>query len=70
MHRVMPAFFQKLRLGMLPQNYAIWPGRLPPTGTYAMITIGVADGESKEKSLREMGLTEDIVKYNLVGDRK
>jgi hypothetical protein len=32
--------------------------------------MGIADGQSKEKSLREMGLSEDIVKFNLVGDVK
>jgi hypothetical protein len=70
MHYVMPKYLGKMRIGMLGQNYAIWPGNLPPDGTVAMITIGVADGESKEKSLREMGLTEELVKYNLVGNKK
>jgi hypothetical protein len=32
-----------------------------------MITMGIADGKSKEKSLREMGLREDVIQYNLVG---
>jgi hypothetical protein len=35
-----------------------------------MITMGIADGESKEKSLREMGLHEATVQFNLVGNRK
>ena len=33
-----------------------------------MITMGIADGDSKVKSLREMGLSEDLVKFNLVGN--
>lgn len=38
-----------------------------PGGMEKMITMGIADGTSKEKSLREMGLKEEIVKFNLVG---
>jgi hypothetical protein len=66
---VLPKFMNKLKLGCLPINYAIWPGTGIPQGMKPMITMGIADGTSKEKSLREMGLTEDIVKYNLVGDK-
>jgi hypothetical protein len=31
--------------------------------------MGIADGSSKEKSLREMGLSEHMVKFNLVGNK-
>ena len=31
-------------------------------------TMGIADGESKEKGLIEMGLNADVVKFNLVGN--
>lgn len=65
---VMPAFLSKMRVGALPMNYAIWPTSKIPEGFKKYITMGIADGESKEKGLREMGLTEDSVKFNLVGN--
>lgn len=68
MFQVLPEYVHKLKIGMLPINYAIWPGTSIPQGMQPMITMGIADGISKEKSLREMGLTEDAVKYNLVGN--
>ena len=30
--------------------------------------MGIADGESKEKSLREMGVREEVIQFNLVGN--
>jgi hypothetical protein len=39
-----------------------------PEGVKPMITMGIADGESKEKSLREMGLDDATVEFNLVGN--
>lgn len=68
MAKVFPTFLPRLRIGALGINYAIWPGTEIPEDMQKMITMGIADGASKEKSLREMGLPEHIVKYNLVGD--
>lgn len=34
-----------------------------------MITMGIANEQSKEKSLREMGLNDELVQFNLVGNR-
>ena len=70
MSEVLPEFLPKMKIGMLPINYAIWPGTQIPENMKPMITMGIADGESKEKSLREMGLTEDTVKFNLVGNQR
>lgn len=67
MMKVVPQFFPKMKVGALGINYAIWPGTEVPEGMQKMITMGIADGKSKEKSLREMGLREDIIQYNLVG---
>jgi hypothetical protein len=69
MAEVLPEFLPKAKIGMLGHAYAIWPGTEIPEGFKPMITMGIADGESKEKSLREMGLQEEIVKFNLVGNR-
>lgn len=69
MYQVLPVYLQKLTVGMLGLPYAIWPGSELPEGMTPMITMGIADGESKEKSLREMGLNEDVVQFNLVGNK-
>lgn len=68
MSEVLPEFLPKMKIGMLGHAYAIWPGTKLPEGFVPMITMGIADGESKEKSLREMGLNEYTVKFNLVGN--
>jgi hypothetical protein len=68
MGEVLPEFIPKIRLGMLGHSYAIWPRTPLPNNFKPMITMGIADGESKEKSLREMGLSEDTIKFNLVGN--
>jgi len=68
MHEVLPVFISKLRIAVFQINYAIWPGTSPPEGLKPMITMGIADGSSKEKSLREMGLNDATVKFNLVGN--
>jgi len=68
MFHVLPVFLPRMRIAALPINYAIWPGTAIPGNMTPMITMGIADGQSKEKSLREMGLNEEMVKFNLVGD--
>jgi hypothetical protein len=66
---VLPEYLPKIRLGALPLPYAIWPGTKLPDGFKKYITMGIADGESKERGLREMGLQEEVVKFNLVGNK-
>lgn len=68
MSEVLPLFIPRLKMAMLGMNYAIWPGSKIPDNMKPMITMGIADGESKEKSLREMGLDEETIKFNLVGN--
>jgi hypothetical protein len=70
MGAVLPTYASKMQIGMLGMPYAIWPGQTIPENMKPMITMGIADGTSKEKSLREMGLDEDTVKFNLVGNQK
>jgi len=68
MSEVLPLYLPQMRVGQLPISYAIWPGTKIPDNMQPMITMGIADGESKEKSLREMGLDDQTVKFNLVGN--
>lgn len=69
MYEVLPSFIPRLKIGMLGLPYAIWPGTHIPEGFVPMITMGIADGESKEKALRELGLREEVVRFNLIGNR-
>lgn len=64
---VLPIYLPKLKIAALPINYAIWPGTKLPEGfpMKRMITMGISDNESKEQSLREMGLTQESIDYNL-----
>lgn len=63
---VIPQFIKKLRIGVLPINYAIWPGSHIPSNMKPYITMGIADNASKEKSLVEMGMNKDSIDYNLL----
>ena len=69
MQEVLPAFLPRMKIAMLGMNYAIWPGTKIPENVSPMITMGIADGTSKESSLREMGISEDVIKFNLVGNK-
>jgi hypothetical protein len=70
MQDVLPVFLPQMRIGMLGMPYAIWPGTQLPENIQPMITMGIADGQSKENALREMGIREDIIRFNLVGNNK
>lgn len=63
---VLPKFKDRLKLGVLPGNYAIWPTDKLPEGLTPYITMGIADNKSKEESLRELGFDENAINYNLV----
>jgi len=66
---VFPTFLPKMKVGMLGMPYAIWPGTQIPENCRPMITMGIADGVSKEKSLKEMGMNDDMIRFNLVGNQ-
>lgn len=68
MFEVLPHFLPRMRIGMLGHQYAVWPTTPLPDWFKPLITMGIADGASKEKGLREMGLAEDVIKFNLVGN--
>jgi len=57
-----------LRILTLPHEYCVWPGRCPE-GVTPIITMGIADGASKEKNLRELapllGMSESNIQFNL-----
>lgn len=66
---VLPSFFLRMKIKQLDSPFAIWPGQTLPEGTSPMITMGIADGDSKKNSLLEMGMSEEVAKANLIGNR-
>ena len=58
-----------MKIKQLDYSFAIWPGQTLPEGTSPMITMGIADGDSKKNSLLEMGMSEEVAKANLIGNR-
>jgi hypothetical protein len=66
--RVLPAYISKMKVAVFGMNYVIFPGTDCPSGMTPMITMGIADGISKEKSLREMGMDEYNIQRNLIGN--
>jgi hypothetical protein len=63
---VLPIFMKKMKVGVLPVNYAIWPTDKLPDDMKKYITMGIADNKSKETSLREMGFSESAINFNLL----
>jgi hypothetical protein len=66
MYQVMPEFVSKIRLAALPANYSLWPGTTVPDGILPMVTIGISTSESKENGLREMGLDDNQINFNMM----
>jgi hypothetical protein len=66
---VLPLFFLRMKMKQLDSSFAIWPGQTLSKDILPMITMGIADGDSKKKSLLEMGMSEEIAKANLIGNR-
>lgn len=68
MFRVLPSFVPQMKIGCLPLPYCVWPGKCPH-GVDPYITMGIADGKSKEKNIRELaksvGMNEDAILLNL-----
>jgi hypothetical protein len=58
-----------MKIKQLNPPFAIWPGQTLPEDIFPMITIGIADGDSKKNSLLEMGMSEEVAKANLIGNR-
>lgn len=66
---VLPNFFIRMKVKQLEAAYAIWPGQKLSEKIAPMITMGIADGDSKRKALLEMGMSLQAVESNLIGNR-
>jgi hypothetical protein len=70
-HEILASLFvhniSKLRFGCLPPSYCIWPGENIDGEKH--ITMGIADGTSKEETLKRMGFDDWAIKYQTVGNK-
>jgi hypothetical protein len=65
--KVLPFLANQLKIGCLPMNYCVWPGKCPE-GMEPYITMGIADHKSKEENLKEfanVGMSESEIRLNL-----
>jgi hypothetical protein len=57
----------KIRIGCLPMGYCIWPGENFNGEKY--ITMGLADSESKQHTLKKLGFDDAMIEYQSVGNK-
>jgi len=70
-HEILVSLFLKkigkIRIGCLPLGYCIWPGSDYNGEKY--ITMGLADSESKQNTLKQLGFDDDAIAYQSVGNK-
>ena len=70
-HEILVSLFlkniKKIRVGCLPKSYCIWPGEEYDGEKY--ITMGLADSESKQQKLKELGFDDSAIQYQSVGNK-
>ena len=57
-----------IRMACLNNAYCVWPG-IPTTGGEPIITMGLADGDSKINSLKKMGFDEKHIEFQSPGNK-
>ena len=74
-HEVLMKIFHKMitentgvRMACLNNAYCVWPG-IPVVGGEPIITMGLADGDSKAESLKKMGMNEAQILFQSPGNR-
>jgi len=55
-----------IKIAYLPPTYCVWPG---DTNNDSIITMGLADGESKKDGLRKMGMNESLIEWQSTGNK-
>jgi hypothetical protein len=73
-HEILVKLFESMlkentgtRLAFLNQQYCVWPG--VNIGQEPIITMGLADGQSKEESLAKMGYDKQAIEYQSPGNK-
>jgi len=63
---LIPIFIKKkMDIKFIGPEYCMWPGY---TNDETYITMGLADSETKKENLRKMGLSEDLINIQSLGD--
>jgi len=62
---LIPMFIEKMDILWVGPEYCIWPGY---TNENTVITMGLADSETKKENLRKMGLSEDLINLQNIGN--
>lgn len=74
-HEILLQIFMKImnentgiRMAMLSNAYCVWPG-IQVVGGEPMITMGLADSDSKVEVLRKMGFSEQAIQFQSPGNK-
>ena len=60
-------YMGKIRIGCLPMAYCVWPGGEYDGEKY--ITMGLADSESKQTTLKKLGFDDQAIAYQSIGNK-
>ena len=62
---LIPAFMDTMNIKFVGPEYCIWPGH---TNEHTYVTMGLADSETKKESLRNLGMSEDLINWQTPGN--
>ena len=62
---LIPMFIEKIDIRWVGPEYCMWPGH---TNENTVVTMGLADSETKKENLRKMGLSEDLINLQNIGN--
>ena len=62
---LIPMFIDKMKIQYVGPEYCVWPGH---TNENTVITMGLADADSKKESLRSLGMAEDLIEWQTPGN--
>ena len=62
---LIPMFMEKMDIKWVGPEYCTWPGH---TSEQTVITMGLADAETKKESLRNLGMSEEFIEWQTPGN--
>ena len=64
---VVGEYMSKINIEFVGPEYCVWPGEETES---TVIVMGLSDVDCKKKSLRKMGMTDDVIEWQSVGRKK